>query len=147
MATPNPRIQALILNSRIKEKLQSEMKKKIKQIESSKQPKPVPQPTPAKLHTSQESIETKDNIHDTESIEITIIKSSDDSHRNNNQSSNSLYVDHNVLRIKALEKLNDELIEQNKSLKQQLLISQSNCSLILNELAKTRKKLNLLIRA
>ena len=27
MATPNPRIQALILNSRIKEKLQNEMKR------------------------------------------------------------------------------------------------------------------------
>ena len=158
MTTPNPRIQALILNSRIKEKIQTELKKKKKQNSESnkhlKQSTAVTvteasrprMPLVTRLNSSQDSLNNKENSQEAESIEITVIKSNSEDSRNN-LNRNSLHVDHNVLRIKALEKLNDELIEQNKSLKQQLLISQSNCSLILSELAKTKKKLNILLRA
>jgi shikimate 5-dehydrogenase len=73
-----------------------------------------------------------------ESVEITVMKAND-RHANNQP---EIIIDETQIKLKSLEKLNEELVEQNKSLKQQLLVSQSNCSLILNELLKTKQKLN-----
>lgn len=129
MATPNPRIQALILNSRIKEKLQNEMKKRKKIAETLKSK----QFTQLKPSNSSEESSTKS---DRESVVLTVSKANEEPPE----------VDLAIVKIKSLERINEELSEQNKSLKQQLLISQTNTPLILNELAKTKRKLNQLIK-
>jgi len=76
------------------------------------------------------------------------LKSNKISNNNNKSSSisNEKSIDTSLLKIKSLEILNEELIEQNKSLKQQLLVSQANCSIMLAELTRSKRKLNQILK-
>jgi len=126
----NTRIQTLIINSKMKEKLENDMNRR-KKINNSDKLK-------SKHFTVfNRGSSDSSSFEQPESVEITVMKAID--HPAN-------IVDENQIKLKSLEKLNEELIEQNKSLKQQLLVSQSNCSSILNELLKTKQKLNKLLK-
>jgi hypothetical protein len=126
----NTRIQTLIINSKMKEKLENDMNRR-KKINNSDKLK-------SKHFTVfNRGSSDSSSFEQPESVEITVMKAID-------RPAN--IVDENQIKLKSLEKLNEELIEQNKSLKQQLLVSQSNCSSILNELLKTKQKLNKLLK-
>ena len=170
-------IQALILHSRVRDKLQTELSMKSNGNKETKKSKIV-----STLKSKQflqhnrkpsDSIDDEDDEEEEEagSAEITVIRTTSHSNKklndlknnnnkslskstNNNNNNNSIgekstnnsNLDTSLLKIKSLEILNEELMEQNKSLKQQLLVSQANCSLILNELTRSKKKLNQILK-
>lgn len=159
-------IQALILHSRVRDKLQTELSMNSNSNKQNKKSKTVSTLKSKQFlqHNRKPSDSIDDNDDDEEeeeeagSAEITVIRTTSHSNKklndlkNNNKSlskstnNNNSNLDTSLLKIKSLEILNEELMEQNKSLKQQLLVSQANCSLILNELTRSKKKLNQILK-
>jgi hypothetical protein len=165
-------IQALILHSRVRDKLQTELSMNSNSNKQNKKSKTVSTLKSKQFlqHNRKPSDSIDDNDDDEEeeeeeagSAEITVIRTTSHSNKklndlknnnkslskstnNNNNNNNNSNLDTSLLKIKSLEILNEELMEQNKSLKQQLLVSQANCSLILNELTRSKKKLNQILK-